>query len=156
MKRAITAFALAALVTGASAGCYSVYQKGGKLVYQAKESPVDLSRPLGDSVPQSFGLGSVMVINLIDADCPSVGDTGEQMVQPNSADATEMAMRAYETSAKSWFASTASRAWFDDAPSGAGDIYTASAVGSHGPIQTGPRGGRFYINSNGNKTYVKR
>jgi hypothetical protein len=27
---------------------------------------------------------------------------------------------------------------------------------SYTPIQTGPRGGQYYINSNGNKTYVKR
>jgi endonuclease YncB( thermonuclease family) len=30
------------------------------------------------------------------------------------------------------------------------------SYGGHGPIQTGPRGGRYYINSNGNKTYVGR
>lgn len=141
MKRAITAFALAALATGASAACYSVYPPSGKMVYQAKTPPVDLSRPLSDTVPQRFGRGAAMVVNLLDDDCQSVGDTGEQMVRPSAADATEMAVRAYETSSKSWFASTKSRAWFDDAPgapnpAGAGSIYSTSPGSTQGSIQT--------------------
>jgi hypothetical protein len=33
---------------------------------------------------------------------------------------------------------------------------TGSSAGSGHDIQTGPRGGKYYINSNGNKTYVKK
>lgn len=38
-----------------------------------------------------------------------------------------------------------------DAPSGLSSIPTTGA-----PIYTGPRGGRYYINSHGNKTYIRR
>lgn len=42
-------------------------------------------------------------------------------------------------------------------PSYSSDSYSPSSSGSSSrTIYTGPRGGRYYINSNGNKTYIKR
>jgi endonuclease YncB( thermonuclease family) len=47
-----------------------------------------------------------------------------------------------------------------DGPRTSGSLGGGGSYGggrsSHGPIQTGPRGGRYYINSSGNKQYVPR
>jgi hypothetical protein len=37
-----------------------------------------------------------------------------------------------------------------------GNDYSAPSTGGYHSIQTGPRGGKYYINSNGKKTYVKK
>jgi hypothetical protein len=41
-------------------------------------------------------------------------------------------------------------------PAATAPAATGASSGSYRTINTGPRGGRYYINKNGNKTYIKR
>jgi hypothetical protein len=45
---------------GASALCFEAYA-GDRLVYRSTEAPVDLSRPLHETVPARFGAGSTLL-----------------------------------------------------------------------------------------------
>ena len=56
------------LARGALAMCFEVYS-GDRLVYRATRSPVDLSRPLHDTVPAQFGRGAALMFFPIDAGC---------------------------------------------------------------------------------------
>lgn len=58
----------AALGVDARAACYTAYQ-GNNLVFQSLNSPVDLSRRLGETVPARFGPGATMVISLDSEGC---------------------------------------------------------------------------------------
>lgn len=51
MKMALALLASASLSTAASAACYVVYAPDGQIVYRDAEPPVDLSRPLHQTVP---------------------------------------------------------------------------------------------------------
>lgn len=45
----------------ASASCYSVYNRKGKLLYRDYMTPVDMSTHLRRSVPKKYGRGATMV-----------------------------------------------------------------------------------------------
>lgn len=53
--------ALLLACSAASAACYSVYSRGGKLLYRNAETPVDMGRHLRHSVPKKYGRGATMV-----------------------------------------------------------------------------------------------
>ncbi len=124
--------ALAGSTASAAAACYTVFQ-ADQTIYQSTVSPVDLSRPLSDTVPQRFGSGASMAMRQGDGPCPELGE-------PFLHDAPVAATAATASTANSrQSGSQASRA------SAAAHI-----------LEVGPRGGVFYVNSNGNKTYVSR
>jgi hypothetical protein len=56
------------LARGALAMCYEVYA-GDRLVYRSTTTPVDLSRPLHETVPAQFGRGAALMFFPIDAGC---------------------------------------------------------------------------------------
>ena len=58
------------LARAALAMCYEVYS-GDRLVYRSTETPVDLSRPLHETVPGKFGRGSTLMFFPADGSCPS-------------------------------------------------------------------------------------
>lgn len=45
----------------ASASCYTVYNRRGKLVYRNADTPVNMSRHLRHTVPKKYGNGATMV-----------------------------------------------------------------------------------------------
>ena len=56
--------AAALLAAGtAQATCYSVRKLDGTLVLETSSTPVNLTLPLGDAVPQKFGQGTFMVMS---------------------------------------------------------------------------------------------
>jgi hypothetical protein len=54
----------------AFAGCYTVYDANNRIMYQSDKAPVDMSRPLHETVPARFPGGS-MVFDT-DGSCPVV------------------------------------------------------------------------------------
>lgn len=47
----------------AAAQCYTVYDQSNRVVYHAGQSPVDMSRPLSETVPQAFPGGHMVFDN---------------------------------------------------------------------------------------------
>jgi hypothetical protein len=45
------------------AQCYTVYDASNRVVYHAAQSPVDMSRPLSETVPQAFPGGHMVFDN---------------------------------------------------------------------------------------------
>jgi hypothetical protein len=58
----------------ALAACYAVYS-GDRLVYRSVASPVDLSRPLHETVPARFGRGATMTFVPSSEGCTTVDVT---------------------------------------------------------------------------------
>lgn len=54
----------------ALAACYTVYDRSSTVVYNSQLPPVDMSRPLHETVPVAFPGGS-LVFNTGSMDCPS-------------------------------------------------------------------------------------
>jgi hypothetical protein len=58
------AIAAALLSAGvAQATCYSVYKADGTIIQETSNSPVDLTLPIGDTIPVKFGTGASMTIS---------------------------------------------------------------------------------------------
>lgn len=72
--------AAAMLAAGsAQATCFKVYTGDGKLILESSTTPVNLSLPLGDTVPQKFGNGAFMTISDLAVFCKDRrGDAGAQ------------------------------------------------------------------------------
>lgn len=70
------AVALAGLlaVAGAQAACYTVMDAKGNILSQTSTPPVDMSRPLSETVPQRWGEGARMVFGSADESCGSAAD----------------------------------------------------------------------------------
>lgn len=51
------------VAVSAQATCYGVYKADGALLQETATTPVDLSQPLGDTVPVKFGSGATMIIS---------------------------------------------------------------------------------------------
>jgi hypothetical protein len=47
----------------AQATCYSVHKADGSLILETSSAPVNLTLPVGDTVPEKFGQGAFMVIS---------------------------------------------------------------------------------------------
>jgi hypothetical protein len=62
--------AAATLAAGmAQATCYSVYRADGALIHEGSNTPVNLSLPLGDTVPEKFGAGASLTMSGLDHFC---------------------------------------------------------------------------------------
>lgn len=64
------AVAAALVATGAAqATCYSVHRADGTLILETSTTPVNLTLPLGDTVPEKFGPGAFMTISDLGVFC---------------------------------------------------------------------------------------
>jgi hypothetical protein len=123
------------------ADCYIVYDSSGKLIHQSSESPVDIELPFHMTVPERFGKGATLVYQIGAQNCADINPSA-RMKSTGGLDSS-----AY------FSASTP----IDFGPHSDADPFKGGGAGrSHGAIQTGSRGGQFYINSGGNRTYVPR
>jgi hypothetical protein len=74
MKRQI-AFAAACVVSlGASAACYTVFEKNGKVIYQSEKAPVNLAYSLHETVPARFGAGATLAFTTDFGSCTPIGE----------------------------------------------------------------------------------
>jgi len=73
VKTLFAILAACSLTMPAHAGCYSVYNPAGSLVYQSSEAPVDTRLEYHQTVPQRFGQGSTLVYVNDDLYCPAMG-----------------------------------------------------------------------------------
>ena len=82
------------LTMSAHAGCYSVYNPAGKLIYQSSEAPVDTRYEYHRTVPQRFGQGATLVYVNDDQRCLDMGtqvglsspSSGRIQARPGRAD----------------------------------------------------------------------
>ena len=148
-----------AITTNTNAACYTVYKNEG-VVYRSSVSPVDMSFPFSQTLPAKFGEGATMVYQEGFTFCPDIESTGsissnQFRAPPQGRSTTNSIVTTAGASIRpppiqieerdsSVFPST-------DYSGLAG---YGSAHGAQGSIQTGPRGGKYYMNLNGNKTYV--
>ena len=64
------AVAAALVATGAAqATCYSVHRADGTLIVETSTTPVNLTLPLGDTVPEKFGQGAFMTMSDLGVFC---------------------------------------------------------------------------------------
>lgn len=150
-------FAGASLMLGtAHANCYTVY-KGDTRVYHAQTPPVDTSLPYSESVPARFGPGAMMVVMPGAFDCPSENELRGSDPVAGGGSSTKDAEAVAHSKALNRLAARHSIA---DEDGNAGSIGSGYSGGgqpfTRGPILTGPRGGQYYVNSNGNRSYVSR
>lgn len=138
------------LASAAHANCYAVY-KGDTRIYHAIRAPVDTSLPYSESVPARFGPGATMVVTSGAFDCPSENEIVIPASTPGGtgpvSKADELAARDRALTRLAERHSIAGEGNDGDGSYGVGQV-------SKGPLMTGPRGGKYYVNSNGNKTYV--
>jgi hypothetical protein len=81
-KKKAWAVAVALLASGvAQATCYSVYKSDGTLIQEGSTTPVNLSLQLGDTVPEKFGPGALMMVSDNDFFCK---DRRGERVLPNA------------------------------------------------------------------------
>lgn len=73
LKNVFAILAACGLSMSAHAGCYSVYNPAGNLIYQSSEAPVDTRHEYHRTVPQRFGQGATLVYVNDDQHCPDVG-----------------------------------------------------------------------------------
>lgn len=94
MNRKAWLLAAASFVAlGAQATCYGVYKADGTLLQETDTTPVDLTQPLGDTVPVKFGPGASMII--------SDGFLcRDRVVTPRMRDSLAEAVRAEQEKAK--------------------------------------------------------
>ena len=65
----------------AMAACYTVYDRANHVVYNSQTPPVDMTRPLHETVPVAFPGGS-MVFNTTSMDCPSPAPAPDTVAAP--------------------------------------------------------------------------
>jgi len=73
LKNVFAILAACGLSMSAHAGCYSVYNPAGKLIYQSSEAPVDTRYEYHRTVPQRFGQGATLVYVNDDQRCLDMG-----------------------------------------------------------------------------------
>jgi hypothetical protein len=61
--------ALAALAGGQALACYTVYDRDNRIVYNAQTPPVDMSRPLHETLPKAFPGGHMVFAH--GSECPT-------------------------------------------------------------------------------------
>jgi hypothetical protein len=62
----------------AQATCFRVYRADGALIQESSTTPVNLSLPLGDTVPQKFGGGAFMTMSDLTVFCKDRRGEGAQ------------------------------------------------------------------------------
>ena len=147
-----------AFVTSADAACYTVY-KDEKVIYQSSIAPVDLSFPFSQTIPTKFGNGATMVFQEGSNFCPDVDGTGNTSISESRSSTPQLAAKYSNAAATNPPIQIPTIRNSDHSPSAFSSPNDSGSSGygsrsAQGPIQTGPRGGQYYINSNGNKTYV--
>ena len=161
MSRLLTVLTLLSTIGFAreSAGaCYTIY-KNDVAIYQSTVAPVDMALPLSQSVPAKFGAGTSMIFNDLSNACLPI--EAKLSGSPTGASERHVTSRSnHEISTqvdtlRSSGISPLDASIFADMPEYSGGSSSSSGGSFNpGPILTGPRGGQYYINSNGNKTYV--
>jgi hypothetical protein len=73
LKNLFAVLAACGLTLSAHAGCYSVYNPAGKLIFQSSEAPVDTRYDYHRTVPQRFGQGATLVYVNDEERCPGLG-----------------------------------------------------------------------------------
>lgn len=151
---AAVVIAVAALLlhAAAHANCYAVY-KGEARVYHGQTPPVDTSLPYSETVPARFGAGATMIVASGAFDCPRESELQGGDALPGSA-RQEADVVAREKALRYLAERHSMRSDDDDTTDGSTTGSYGGGTSTRGPIQTGPRGGRYYLNSSGNKTYV--
>lgn len=152
-------FAIAVVATllsmSSHSACYTVRNASGTVVYQSLEPPVDLSKPLGDTIPQRFGERAGLVLSLDESNCPVI-DLAEP-VPFKAGQAADTALRVYETNTPQEQAPIYTNSSAANTPTGmGGSLSYSGSRATAGPIHTGPRGGQYTITSSSNKNYVRR
>lgn len=151
MKRFWPLVVACALALPAHAGCYTIYRTG-QMIYQSSEAPVDTALHFHATVPQRFGIGATLVYLANAESCFFVdsvhSDSFGKVIQASylpSHSGTEPRVLTMPASVK-----ISPEVNLDS-------IQSMSASGGYGGnvlLQTGPRGGQYAYNGNGNKTYV--
>jgi hypothetical protein len=156
--------AIYSLAQGAYAACYTIY-KNDVAIYQSSVAPVDMGSPFSQTVPTKFGEGATMVYqewanSCAEFDTPTrVGQigtvAGQTKVQERTSAALSSRVSSLSRPAEPAPIPIGGSAMANNGSLGDGSAGgTAGGVGYSGVIQTGPRGGQYYINPNGNKTYT--
>jgi hypothetical protein len=73
LKNVFALLATCSLTMAAHAGCYSVYNPAGNLIFQSSEAPVDTRLEYHSTVPQRFGQGATLVYINDEQSCTQVG-----------------------------------------------------------------------------------
>lgn len=73
LKNFFALLATCGLTMAAHAGCYSVYNPAGNLIFQSSEAPVDTRLEYHSTVPQRFGQGATLVYINDEQSCTQVG-----------------------------------------------------------------------------------
>lgn len=73
------------LATAAQAACYTVLDARGVVVSQTSTPPVDMSRPLHQTVPARYGRGAHMVFGVAEPNCGPVADPWSGAATPRPA-----------------------------------------------------------------------
>ncbi len=74
MKKIIFLLASSLIGASASASCYTVLGPKGEVLSESPNAPVDMSRPLHQTLPERFGPGASLVFGLADGNCGSRTD----------------------------------------------------------------------------------
>ena len=94
LKNVFAILAVCCLTMSAHAGCYSVYNPAGNLIYQSSEAPVDTRYEYHRTIPQRFGQGATLVYVNDDQRCLDMGmqvglsgvSSGRTQARPGRAD----------------------------------------------------------------------
>ena len=65
---------LVAVASFNASACYTVYDRSNRVVYHGQDAPVDMSRPIHETLPQRFPGGHMVFDTAVD--CPAVNVTG--------------------------------------------------------------------------------
>ena len=72
--RSVLLASVAALAAGQALACFTVYDRNNRIVYNGAKPPVDMSRPLHETLPKAFP-GGHLVFGA-GSDCPRETDLG--------------------------------------------------------------------------------
>ena len=94
LKNIFAILAACGLSLSAHAGCYSVYNPAGHLIYQSSEAPVDTRYEYHRTIPQRFGQGATLVYVNDEQRCLDMGtqvglsgaSSGRTQARPARAD----------------------------------------------------------------------
>lgn len=151
MKRFLTLVVTCGLALSAHAGCYTIY-RAGQMIYQSSEAPVDTGRQFHTTVPQRFGTGATLVY-LADAESCFFVDSGTSENVGKTVQASYLPSHSGAAPRDPTIPASVKI----NPEINLGSMPSMSASGGYGGnpmLHTGPKGGQFYINGSGNKSYV--
>ncbi|HYD76928.1 hypothetical protein [Ramlibacter sp.] len=82
--RSVVLGAVAAFAAVPALACYTVYDARGSIVYQAQQAPVDMSRPLHETMPRAFPGGHLVFGDSLDCQQQSPSQTFLRAVSDGS------------------------------------------------------------------------